>query len=1134
MSQATGTTLPPDLRSPLDRLVNTFMKGPAAIMLLLAALAAGAVALQLTPREEEPQIVVPFADVFVSVPNKSAEFIERQVATRLEQLLAEIDGVEYVYSMSREGSALVTVRFYVGEDREDSLVKIYNKLFSNVDRVTPEVASWVVKPIEIDDVPIVNATLWSRVPERYTDFELRRIAEELEQRLQGLANTNIIDVHGGRHRQIRVEMDPEALDARRTTPLDVRNAIGDANTRRQAGELQRNDEVILVDTGDFLQTRRDVEGLIINVVDGVPVRLDDVATVIDGPAEPTTATCIGFGPADPNFESLPRPETGLFPAVSVSVSKKKGSNAVWVADRVVERIEQLKPVLIPDGVEVRITRNYGVTADEKVSELITGLGVAVLTVVLFVGALLGWRAAIVIAIAIPVCYGATLFINLFLGYTINRVTLFALILALGLLVDDPVVNVENIERHLRMGKGKPRHGVLRGVAEVRTALVMSTIAIIFSFVPLFFITGMMGPYMSPMAFNVPMTVVMSTVVAFCITPFLTFKALRGLWGKDDTGGDVSTTWLYKFYNFTLSPFLKSRALGFVFILGVIAVFLAVLILPMLRTVPLKMLPYDNKSEFQVIVDMPEGTTLERTDAVCREVAAYLTTVPEVVDVTTYAGMPSPMDFNGMIRHYYLRSEPHMGELRVNLVPKLERAHQSHEMILRLRNDLDDLGAQLGANLKLVEVPPGPPVLSTITVEIYGDDTTPYSSLEEAAERLAQRLAREPMIRDVDTSVEAPQLRLDYIPDEEKARISGIASTDINDTIALAVGGIAAGTLDDKNEAHPVPIILRLDLARRTDPATLDTLRLRGRPGIAKEREGAAVVDAPTPFVALGEIGQWRETQRESAIYHKNTRRVAYVYAEVAGRPPAEAILDVQADQKPDGPPVRGGDPADIVPLAERTYFNMGGGDPWNLPEGTEAVWTGEGEWKITIDAFRDLGIAFAVANIAIFLVLWFQTGSIPITLILMTATPLVMIGVMPGFWALNQIGATTIDGFGNPTFFTATAMIGMIALAGIVVRNSLVLVEFVHGELRAGTDLKEALIRAGAVRMRPILLTAGTTFLGNIVITLDPIFSGLAWAIIFGLVASTLFTLGVVPIVYNLIYKNADGHGLPKPAADEE
>ena len=1084
------------------------------LLLLLVALVGGAVALAITPREEEPQIVVPVADVIVEAPGLSAEQVERQIATPLEKILYQIDGVEYVYSMSRSQRCVVTVRFYVGENREDSLIKVYNKVFSNTDRIPAAVKSWVVKPLEIDDVPIVVVALWSDNPDLTSDHELRRLAEEIEHDLQSIENTNRVEVTGGRPRQIRVELDPDALAARRTAPLEVAWAIDVSSKLLPAGEIQTLDRDLIVEAGNFIQSGDELANLVINVVDGVPVYLRDVAHIIDGPAEPASYTWIGFGPASKLSKEYP----DAYPAVAISIAKKKGANAVWVAEEVEGYFSKLKREIFPPEVNYRIIRNYGRTADEKINNLVASLLVAVLTVTIFIGIFLGWRAALVVGLAVPICYGITLALDLFTGYTINRVTLFALILALGLLVDDPITGVENIERYLRTGRYPRRTSIILAIGEIRTALIMSTVAIILAFAPLHYITGMMGPYMAPMAFNVPVSVTASTVVAFLVTPWLAYKLLRP--SQEASAKDIEETTLYRVYSSLLKPLFSTRQRSWIFLAIVSFLFLVSMVFPLLRVVPLKLLPYDNKDEFQVVIDMPEGTTLERTQGVAAAFCRYLSTVPEVKDYTAFVGVPSPMDFNGMVRHYYLRQAAHYADIRVTLAERHRRSQQSHAILLRLRRDLEEIAQSYDCRLKLVEVPPGPPVISTVTVELFGGEVIPYSTLQEGAKLLEERLKQEPFVVDVDTSVGDDQQKLIFVPDREKAALSGIGTEDIASTVRLANHGLIAAYLQIPSEVNPLPVILRLPLQVRSSPHILAALHVKGRPGITKIREKSGVRDAPQPMVPLGELGDLHISTQDKVIYHKNLKPVAYVFAEVAGRAPAEIVLDVASDLNTNFPKSQ-------TPPGRRTYFNSGGGLPWALPEGVLAVWKGEGEWKITVRVFRDLGMAFGVALLGIFLVLRIQTGLSAITAIIMIAIPLSLIGIMPGFWLLNQLGMRSVNGFPDPILFTATAMIGIIALAGIVIRNSLILVEFIHMSLREGKGLTDALLRAGAVRMRPIFLTAGTTMLGNLVITLDPIFSGLAWAIIFGLAASTVFTLFVIPVLYSLVYSNKPGHGLP-------
>lgn len=1103
----------------LQRLVETFIRSNLTILIVILSLVAGLVALWATPREEEPQIVVPLADVYVSAPGLSAEEVERLVATRLERLLFQIDGVEYVYSMSRPGAAIVTVRFYVGENREDSLVKIYNKIHSNLDRVPAAVRDWVVKPVEIDDVPILNLTLWSADPERYDDHHLRRLTEELEVRLQRVPDVGQTSLIGGRPRQVRVELDPRALAARRTAPLDVAWALQVSNIEAHTAGFDSGDVRYLVDVGGSFLDAAALRSAVVNVVDGAPVYLGDVATVIDGPAEASSYSWMAFGPAAGATGA-----SDFRPTAHIAIAKKRGTNAVAVAAALEAEIERLAADLLPAEVEHRITRNYGETANDKVNELVEGLAVAVVIVVGLIALVLGWREALIVAVAVPIAFSLTLLVNYFLGYTVNRVTLFALTLALGLVVDDPIVDVENIYRHLRMRREPPLKAVLTAVQEVRPPIILATLAVIVSFVPLFFITGMMGPYMQPMALNVPLAMLMSLVAAFAITPWMSFYVLRGSAERSDEEPWVlERSTAFRVYRAVLAPLLDSRRLGIGLLAGTTILFVLALALAACRQVPLKMLPFDNKNEFQIVIDMPEGTTLERTDAVARSLASVALRLTEVTDVQVFTGTASAMDFNGMVRHYYQRQEPHLADVRVHLVHKHDRSAQSHAIVLRLRPLLEAAAADLGARIQLVEVPPGPPVIATIAAEIYGDPTVPYARLQRAADVLAERLRREPLVTDVDTTNEAWQSRWRFAVDTEKAALSGIATEDVGDVVQLALDGRAVTRMRVPGEVDPLEVHLRLPRAARSSIEDLETLYLKGRPGYAQQREPGGLRAAPIPLVQLGEVGRFEALTAEPTIYRKNLQRVAYVFAETVGRAPAEAILDVIADE---GLAPRA-DGAEVRPLRARSYLSNGGGDGWSLPEGTRAVWTGEGEWQITLDVFRDLGIAFAVAVFGIYVILVYQTGSYAMPLILMISIPLTMIGIMPGFWLLNGLTATPVGDLPDPVFFTATAMIGMIALSGIAVRNAILLIEFVHERLREGLPLRDALLASGAVRFRPIFLTAGTAMLAAWPITLDPIFSGLAWALIFGLFVSTAFTLVVIPVTYDMVYRNRPGHGVP-------
>ena len=1055
-------------RSFLTGVVEGFLRGNLPILIILVSLIAGVLALTVTPREEEPQIVVPLADVMVTYPGGSAEDVERLISSRLERLLYQIDGVEYVYSMSRPGVAVVTVRFFVGEDREDSLLKLYNKLNQNMDRVTPGITGWIVKPIEIDDVPIVNATLHSDL---YDTHQLYRVAEEVVSKLQHVSDSARITIHGGEPRAVYAYLKPERLAAYGLSTQELLGALRVSNLQDSGGSFEQGNAVIQVEAGPFVRTVEELGSVMVGVLEDRPIYLRDVAEIVDGPAEATTYSRFSIGPAGEGVAQAS-------PAVTIAVAKKKGSNAVWVAKEVQSVLDGLRGSIIPDDVAVHITRDYGATADDKVNNLVYSLGLAVITVIGLLALTMSWREGLIVALAVPITYSLTLLCNYLLGYTINRVTLFALILALGLLVDDPIAGVENIERHFRLALHSKFRSVINAMSEIMPPIVLSTLAIIIAFTPMFFITGMMGPYMRPMALNVPIAVLMSTVVALTVTPWLASKLLRyGAVDKKDQV-DLRQTRVYRFYTRVVSPFISSPRRSTVLLLVVGLLFAGSIALTMTGLVPLKMLPFDNKNEFQVLLDMPESTTLETTDAAVREVEAYLHTIPEVTDFTTLVGSGSPMDFNGMVRHYYLRKGPTVADIRVNLLHRDDRKMDSHALVLRIRNDIAAIAESTGASIKLIEVPPGPPVLSTIVAEIYGEPHHAYDELVAAAGTVRARLETEPGIVDLDDSVEHAQRRLFFEVDRDKAGRNGISVQDVVSSLQLAFEGQVAGIVHVATEQNELPIVLRLRREDRSSAELLKTIPVKGVHG---------------NVVQLGELGTFHENTVDKTIFHKNQKRVVYVTSEIAGRGPAYAVLNLQS------------------------YFKQ---NP--LPDGIVADWRGEGEWKITLDVFRDLGIAFSIALLGIYVLLVYETASYLLPVIIMLSIPLTMIGIMPGFWLLNVIVDRPVGGFSNPVFFTATAMIGMIALCGIVVRNAIVLIEFIKQSRERGESLHDAIIESGAVRLRPIVLTAGTTMLGAWPITFDPIFSGLAWSIIFGLFVSTLFTLVVIPVVYNMIYGKAE------------
>ncbi|MBF0229283.1 MAG: efflux RND transporter permease subunit [Desulfamplus sp.] len=1093
----------------ISKFVEKFLDGKLSIMLIIVSVCLGVAALLVTPREEEPQIVVPMADIYVNAPGATPEEIEQLVATPLEQFLWQIDGVEYVYSMSKKDMALVTVRFYVGEDREDSLIKLHNRISMNIDKVTPIVKGWVIKPVEIDDVPIVNLTLYS---EKYSDFELRRVGEEVLARVGKLENISRTSIYGGREREIRVELLPENMQAMNISFMEVQQALQGADASLIAGSFLKKDKEYLVSASSFISGVDEIKSLIVGVTQGRPVYLRDIAKIEDRPDEADTYTRMLFshayakkmGYADSNKK---------YSAVTLAISKKKGTNAVAVAENIIKEFKALESKIIPDGIYAEVTRNYGETAKEKVGELLNSLLFAVASVVVLLAFTLGWKEAFIVAVAVPISFSLALFVNYLFGYTINRVTLFALILSLGLVVDDPITNVENIQRHIVDGLLDPFKATLRAVDEVLPPVIMSTLAIIACFVPLFFITGMMGPYMGPMAANVPLTVIFSTLCAITFVPWLSYTLLKSSsnYEKNKISQNIAdnennskneedsisksgleSKRFFKIYRFILEPFLNSGFKRFLLFSTVIVLLIFSCSLAIFRYVPLKLLPFDNKNEFQIVIDMDEGTTLERTDSVVQQFEDYLQNVPEVTSIISYSGESSPMDFNGMVRHYYLRRASHYADIRVNLLPKDERDQQSHAILLRLRTDLESIASQNGAEITLVEVPPGPPVLSTIVGEIYASLDMPYSQLIKSADHLKKIMAQEPFVVDINSMTEADTERVEFVIDREKAALHGIDTQTIIATLSGALNGAVPAFVHLPRERQPLKIRVTVPRQMKSSIADIKAIPVKGYGAGANGAMGGRMI-------TLAELVDVKILKNEKTIFHKNLERVVYVLAETAGRAPAEAVLDMQSRMK---------------------------SDP--MPNGTRVDWAGEGEWKITIDVFRDMGIAFAAALVGIYILLIIQSGSFFMPILIMMAIPLTLLGIMPGFMLLNTFGTSPVggvigaEGFANPIFFTATSMIGMIALGGIVIRNSLVLIEFIQDAVKAGTPFKDAILQSGAIRMRPILLTALTTVIGAVPITLDPVFSGLAWALIFGLIASTVFTLVVIPVTYFAIYRYSE------------
>ena len=1077
----------PNKRGFTAEIVRVFITSKLSSLLLIASLLAGVAALLLTPREEEPQIVVPMADVFVNMPGASAEEVEKLVASPLEAKLREVDGVEYVYSASREGEAMVTVRFYVGEDREDSLVKVWNKLMSNQDVIPPGVKDWTVKPVEIDDVPIVTLALSSSNP-IYDTANLRRLADEIKDKLSGVKDSGKISVVGGELRRVLIYPDPVQLAAHGLSLAELMQTLAAANVTVRAGHFDASNRSVLLDAGPAYHNVDEIAETVVKSEAGRPVYLREIAVVRDGPSEVETYTRIGFGQAAANSKTI-SPEASSHSvkegeekreisvaerqSVTLAVSKRKGANAVAVAEDTIKTMEGLYGKLIPEDVTVTITRDYGETADHKVNELVKHLGIAIATIIVLLALALGPKEAFIVAIAVPMTLGVTLLFDLIFGYTINRVTLFALILSLGLLVDDPIVDVENIYRHFKLQKEPPLEATLTAVDEVRPPTIFATFAVIVSFLPLYFITGMMGPYMGPMAFNVPIAMLMSLLVAFTVTPWASYHLLQSEYGKgDEEPTEIKNSPSYRLYDRILGGLVRKPSRAKWFLWAMVFAMVGSSLMAVYRIVPLKLLPFDNKNELQLVLDLPRGATLEATDALARDLGRYLASVNEVTDYETYVGLASPMDFNGMVRHYYLRQGGWQGEIRINLLPKEKREQQSHQIALRIRPDIERIAKSHGAKAKIVETPAGPPVLSTFVAEVYGPLDKDYAELATVTQRVLADVEKIEGVRDADDLVDEPQKKLKFTLDRQKAAVHGVDVQPVAETLRLALGGKMAGTVRVPTERQPLEILVRLPRQDRSNMADLLGLRVKANNG---------------SLVPLAELGGFSESQADLTIYHKNLKRLNYVTSDTVGVSPVEVVFD---------------------------WWDIEKAKP--LPEGYSVDLAGEGEWKITVDVFRDLGLAFGAALLMIYVLLVAQTGSLGMPLVIMVAIPLTIIGIMPGFWILNLF-TSPVAGYANPILFTATGMIGMIALAGIVVRNSIILIDFIERLREQGVELIEALIEAGATRLRPIFLTAGAAMFGSFVITLDPIFSGLAWSFIFGIFASTAFSLLVVPVVYFLI-----------------
>ena len=1050
------------------RIARSFLDSKLTPLLVVASLLLGAFALMVTPREEEPQIRVPMIDVFLGMPGAAAAEVERRLIAPVEKALYEIENVEYVYSTSQPSGGMVIVRFRVGTDPDQAVVRVHAK----VAELTPGLPSGAmppsVVPRTIDDVPILAYTLWGAGPVPASPMELRQTAEELKAHLDRHPRVARVTILGGERRAVAVRLDRDRMAAFHVSPLQVYQSLASLNWRLPAGAFSRLDQDTEVEVGSFFRSADEVRRAVIGVYGGRPVYLRDVAEVVDGPDEPADFVWMMSRQADA-------------PAVTVAVAKKPGTNAVALVEELDRLVDSLRGPVIAGNVQVTKTRDYGATAGEKSSELIKHLWIATIAVVALMALALGRREALVVLVAVPTTLALTLAASYLFGYTLNRVTLFALIFAIGILVDDAIVVVENIHRHYELGWTDPRQATIHATDEVGNPTILATLAVVAALLPLAFVSGLMGPYMRPIPINASAAMLFSLLVAFVISPWLTYRLFRRKAEERRKGADTvhaetaQETRFHRVYAGLMTPLLGPAWRRWALVGSVALLLFGSMALVTLRWVKVKMLPFDNKSELQVIVDMPEGSTLERTAAVARELAGSLRGLPEVTNLQVYAGTSAPFNFNGLVRHYFLRSGPAVADLQVNLLPKHERTVESHDFAKRVRERLQPICEARGADCKITEVPPGPPVLSTMVAEVYGPD---LGRRLEIADKVKAVFRGTPGIVDVDWWVEDPTPRVEVTVDRDKAARAGVTPEVVVRTLRVALEGAEAGLIHDPDSRTPVPLTLRLDRAQRSSSEGLLATRIYGTGGA---------------LVPLAELVQVLPGERERYRYHKNLQPVTYVIGEVAGA--AESPVYGILDMKPDIAALRGPDGGPLPVLMSA------------MPEpgpGYALKW--DGEWQITYEVFRDMGIAFAVVLVLIYLLVvgWFRSFVTP--LIIMAPIPLTLIGILPAHGLAG-------------VFFTATSMIGFIALAGIIVRNSILLVDFINLELAAGERLEEAVVKAGVVRFRPIALTAAALVVGGLVILLDPIFQGLAVALISGVVISTALTLVVIPLLYYMYVK---------------
>jgi multidrug efflux pump subunit AcrB len=1039
---------------PAGKLARAWIGSKLTPLVIGGSVLLGLFAVWKLPREEEPQIIVPMVDVSVQMPGASAREVEERVTKPMEKLLWEIPGVEYIYSTSSPGMSMAIVRFLVGQDEEKSIVRLNQKLAANMDLIPPGASPPLVKPRSIDDVPILALTFWSK---RYGDFELRRIAAQVDDAIKQTPDVSAVSLIGGQRRDIRITLNQARLAAYHLSPLQIAAALGASNRRLPSGEFASGNQEYLLETGQFLTCADDVGNVVAGVANDKPVFVRDVAQVTDGGEEPSQYVRFSDG-------------HGFYPAVTIAIAKRKGTNAVTVSENVLHRLEPLRGSVIPSDVQMTITRDYGETAKEKSNELLWHMLIAVVSVSLLIAITLGFRESLIVFTAIPVTLALTLTVFYLYGYTLNRITLFALIFSIGILVDDAIVVVENIVRHWRLpaNHGRPPFEVaIEAVDEVGNPTILATLTVVAAILPMAFVGGLMGPYMRPIPIGASAAMVFSLMVAFLVTPWAAVRILKSS-GAHHHG--EREDFMTRLYRRVMGGLLHRPLIRWGFLGGVVVLLLASVSLFYIGFVKVKMLPFDNKSEFQVIVDMPNGTTLEQTARVTQLLAEETQRQREVINVETYAGTASPYNFNGLVRHYYQRRGPNVADIQVNLLPKSQRDLQSHEIAKQVRLRLNPIAERYGARIKVAEVPPGPPVLETLVAEVYGPSLDGRIAL---ARQMRDLFKRTNGVVDVDWYVEDDQPKYRLIVDQEKAALNGISEDDVARTMQVASAGYQAGLLHQPSEKEDIPLTLQLDRPTRSDLERMQSLKIAGRGG---------------QLVPLGELTQVEKVIEDKSIYHKNLMPVTYVTADVAGamESPVYAILKL-------GPEI------DRFKIPEGYQIEQHMAALPTDPGRYSMKW--DGEWQITYEVFRDLGIAFAAVLILIYglVVGWFQSFLTP--LIIMAAIPFSLVGILPAHGLLHA-------------FFTATSMIGFIAGAGIVVRNSIILVDFIELRLREGMPVDQAVIDAGAIRFRPMMLTAAAVVVGSSVILFDPIFQGLAIALMAGEIASLLLSRMTVPVLF--------------------